>query len=60
MFAGWSEEKELLNRQAQLSLSNLPNLAEAVKAYKKRAGIEAMFKDCKTGGYNDEGSQEAY
>jgi len=37
-------------------LTNLGNLAEALTAYKKRAGIEAMFKDCKTGGYNLEGS----
>ena len=28
----------------------------AVKAYKQRFGIEAMFKDCKSGGYNLEGS----
>jgi hypothetical protein len=28
-----------------------------VKAYKHRWGIEAMFKDCKTGGYNLEGSK---
>ena len=33
------------------------DLATAVKAYKQRWGIEAMFKDCKTGGYNLEGSQ---
>jgi len=38
-------------------LTNLPNLEETIKAYKKRVGIEAMFKDCKTGGYNLEGSQ---
>ena len=38
-------------------LTNLPSLEEAVKAYKKRAGIEAMFRDCKTGGYNLEGSK---
>lgn len=38
-------------------LTNLPSLSEAVQAYKKRVGIEAMFKDCKTGGYNLEGSQ---
>jgi hypothetical protein len=31
--------------------------ATAVKAYKKRFGTEAMFRDCKTGGYNLEGSQ---
>jgi hypothetical protein len=38
-------------------LTNLTDLATAVKAYKQRWGIEAMFKDCKTGGYNLEGSQ---
>ena len=38
-------------------LTNLGDLATAVKAYKKRFGIEAMFRDCKTGGYNLEGSQ---
>jgi hypothetical protein len=38
-------------------LTNLSNIEEAIKAYKKRVGIEAMFKDCKTGGYNLEGSQ---
>ena len=38
-------------------LTNLPSLEEAIKAYKKRAGIEAMFRDCKTGGYNLEGSK---
>jgi hypothetical protein len=35
----------------------LGDLATTVKAYKKRFGIEAMFRDCKTGGYNLEGSQ---
>lgn len=38
-------------------LTNLPSLSQAVKAYKKRVGIEAMFKDCKSGGYNLEGSK---
>lgn len=38
-------------------LTNLPNLATAVKVYRQRFGIEAMFKDCKTGGYNLEGSK---
>ena len=37
-------------------LTNLPNLSFTVKAYQKRMGIEAMFKDCKSGGYNLEGS----
>jgi len=38
-------------------LTNLPDLTSAVQVYKQRYGIEAMFKDCKTGGYNLEGSQ---
>lgn len=33
-------------------LTNLSSLAAAVNAFKCRSGIEAMFKDCKTGGYN--------
>ena len=37
-------------------LTNLPSLNNAILAFKKRMGIEAMFKDCKTGGYNLEGS----
>jgi hypothetical protein len=37
-------------------LTNLPDLSSTLKAYKKRMGIEAMFKDCKTGGYHLEGS----
>lgn len=38
-------------------LTNLKDLESALKAYKMRTGIEAMFKDCKTGGYNLEGSR---
>jgi hypothetical protein len=33
-------------------LTNLKNFDVAIKAFKRRSGIEAMFKDCKTGGYN--------
>lgn len=33
-------------------LTNLGSLAAALDAFKARSGIEAMFKDCKTGGYN--------
>ncbi|ARV58171.1 transposase [Nostocales cyanobacterium HT-58-2] len=33
-------------------LTNLNSLESARKAFKLRSGIEAMFKDCKTGGYN--------
>lgn len=38
-------------------LTNFSNLEETLKSYKKRTGIEAMFKDCKSGGYNLEGSK---
>jgi hypothetical protein len=38
-------------------LTNLPDLNTALKIYAQRFGIEAMFKDCKTGGYNLEASQ---
>jgi hypothetical protein len=34
-------------------MTNLGDLEKAVKAYKQRWGIEAMFKDCKTGGDNE-------
>jgi hypothetical protein len=38
-------------------ITNLSSLKGAIKAYKKRMGIEAMFKDCKSGGYNLEKCQ---
>jgi hypothetical protein len=38
-------------------LTNLSDLETALIVYQKRFGIEAMFKDCKTGGYNLEGSK---
>jgi hypothetical protein len=34
-------------------LTNLGGLKPAIAAFKCRRGIEAMFKDCKTGGYNE-------
>jgi hypothetical protein len=37
-------------------LTNLGTLKEAVPTFKCRSEIEAMFKDCKTGGYNIEKS----
>jgi len=33
-------------------LTNLGGLKPAIAAFKCRSGIEAMFNDCKTGGYN--------
>lgn len=38
-------------------LTNLTNFKIAIHVYKQRYGIEAMFKDCKSGGYNLEGSK---
>ena len=37
-------------------LTNINDLKSVIELYSKRIGIEAMFKDCKTGGYNLEGS----
>jgi hypothetical protein len=37
-------------------LTNLDSSQQAIAAFKCRSGIEAMFKDCKTGGYNLEKS----
>jgi hypothetical protein len=34
-------------------LTNLETHNTAISAFKSRMGIEAMFKDCKTGGYNE-------
>jgi Transposase DDE domain len=41
-----------VEKESWYLLTNLKSLEEAIKAYKQRVGIEAMFKDCKTGGYN--------
>lgn len=57
--AAYWKRKYRQNREKEpwYFLTNLSNLAEALTAYKKRSGIEAMFKDCKTGGYNLESSR---
>ncbi len=38
-------------------LTNLSSLSVAINVYQARSGIEAMFKDCKSGGYNLEDSK---
>ena len=38
-------------------LTNIENKDEVIKIFASRGGIEAMFRDCKSGGYNLEGSQ---
>ena len=37
-------------------LTNLGSLEEAIKSYQKRFGIEELFRDLKSGGYNLEGT----
>jgi hypothetical protein len=43
-------------KEAWFILTDLGSLPVALAAYKKRMGIEEMFRHCKTGGYNLEGS----
>lgn len=43
---GWAPE------EGWFILTNLPDLESAILAYKKRFGIEEMFRDFKKGGYN--------
>ena len=38
-------------------LTNLGSLTVALQAYKRIMGIEEMFRDCKSGGYNLEGTR---
>jgi hypothetical protein len=42
--------------EAWFILTNLGSLQAAINAYKQRMGIEEMFRDCKTGGYDLEGT----
>lgn len=44
-------------KQAWYLLTNLPDFKTVIKIYSQRFGIEAMFRNCKTGGYNLEGSK---
>ena len=43
-------------KDAWFILTDLGSLPVAIAAYKQRMGIEEMFRDCKSGGYNLEGS----
>jgi hypothetical protein len=43
-------------KDAWFILTDLGSLPKALAAYKQRMGIEEMFRDCKSGGYNLEGS----
>ncbi len=43
--------------EAWFILTNLNTLDKALNAYQKRFGIEEMFRDFKSGGYNLEGTK---
>jgi hypothetical protein len=49
-YGGWKVE------EAWFILTDLGSLPAAIDAYKQRMGIEEMFRDCKTGGYDLEGT----
>ena len=47
----------LTAEEAWFILTNLNDLDEALQSYQKRFGIEEMFRDFKSGGYNLEGTK---
>ena len=48
--------KGFKTKEAWFILTNLGSLEEAIKSYQKRFGIEELFRDLKSGGYNLEGT----
>ncbi|NES72955.1 MAG: transposase [Okeania sp. SIO2D1] len=50
-YRGWAVE------EAWFILTNLSSIEAAIDAYQQRMGIEEMFRDFKSGGYNLEGTQ---
>lgn len=50
-YRGWAPD------EGWFILTNLSSLSSAIAAYQKRFDIEEMFRDCKSGGYNLEGTQ---
>ena len=56
--AKWQKKRYALTpEEGWFILTNLGSLELAIKAYKKRFGIEEMFRDFKRGGYNLEGTK---
>ena len=49
-YGGWKVD------EAWFILTDLGSLPAAINAYKQRMGMEEMFPDCKTGGYDIEGT----
>lgn len=48
-YQGWAPD------EGWFILTNLDSLSSAITAYQKRFDIEEMFRDCKSGGYNERG-----
>lgn len=46
-----------VEKQGWFILTNLSSIDEVIQVYQSRSGIESLFKDCKTGGYNLEGTK---
>lgn len=58
LVAKWQKKRYgLTSEEGWFILTNLGSLEEAITAYKKRFGIEEMFRDFKKGGYNLEGTK---
>ncbi len=56
--AKWQKKRYgLTPEEGWFILTNLGSLEQAITAYKKRFGIEEMFRDFKKGGYNLEGTK---
>jgi hypothetical protein len=60
--AGYWKRKYRTNGSSEgwYLLTNVGSLKLDLASFKCRSGIEAMFKDCKTGGYNLENSHACY
>jgi len=55
----WKRQyRELVAEEGWFILTNKDSLNTAIAAYQQRFGIEEMFKDCKSGGYNLEDSRQ--
>ncbi|WP_287243067.1 MULTISPECIES: hypothetical protein [unclassified Okeania] len=58
LVAYWKRKyKNKMEKELWYLLTNIDNLDEVLRIYPSRMSIEAMFKDCQTGGYNLEGSR---
>jgi hypothetical protein len=51
------KHKQKRYNQPWYILTSLTSVEQVIEVYSQRTGIEAMFRDCKTGGYNLEGTK---